>query len=179
MPLLNWRALCAQALRLSDRANITQHAHTHTHTHTHTRTYACANGSVVASSIAKIHRDQIAYSHYVVSNLLIMVAKSSQIPLQLSGMQLISTERDGHRDRTGGPSPPLSSPSDQLQRTGKTDRHVTGSSRSHSSSQGSAVRKKLSTRHRNNSFIISDFCFSTCMGTCLFKYIVLLEPKHI
>lgn len=59
-----WKGLCAQALRLSDGANITQHVYTHSHSHT--LTYLHANGSVLASTIAKIHRNQIAYSHYVV-----------------------------------------------------------------------------------------------------------------
>ena len=165
MPLLNWRALCAQALRLSDRANITQHAHTHTHTHT--CTYTRANGSVVASSIAKIHRDQIAYSYYVVSNLLIMVAKSSQILLQLSDMQLISTTETGQVVTTPRSHLPLISYKGQEKQTGMSLR-VGISSRSRSSSQGSAVVKQLSTRHQNRIFFIHHFCFSTCMDTCSF-----------
>lgn len=52
----NWRVLCAQALRLSNRANINQHVHTCTHTQM----------AVMASSIAKIHRNQTVYSLYVV-----------------------------------------------------------------------------------------------------------------
>lgn len=56
-------------LKLSDKATGQiqyNPARIHMHTHTRMLEYTHANGSVVARSIAKIHRNQIAYSHYFV-----------------------------------------------------------------------------------------------------------------
>lgn len=65
----NWRGLCAQALRLSDGANITQHVHTHTHT------CKCFCGSKLYCQDTQ--EPNCSFPLCCVSNLLIMVTKSS------------------------------------------------------------------------------------------------------